>query len=438
MKCGVCIEEYTKRLRKKVECPYCGYNDACSTCIQQYLLSTPETPHCMSCRKAWSRSFLVETFTSKFVNGTYKKHRENVLFEAQKALMPGTQDDVVRAIEKKKYTREIVEYQTTINILQGELAYMHIETLEQKEISCNVRRQIFDLQMKIDCLQFRLTNDKHTVERKQFIRSCPVNNCKGFLSTQWKCGLCDTYTCKDCLEVKTDGHECNPENVESAKLIKTESRPCPSCAAPIMKIEGCDQMYCTSCHTAFSWRTGRIETGRIHNPHYYDYMRRRGQLNREIGDIQCGGMPDVYHILRRLKHGTNERRLISDLHREITHFQFVELNRYTNQNHQNKSLEYRIRYMMNEMTEDEFKQKIQQIDKDHNKRLEIGQVATTLIQVMTDLFIRLNNDGKTESFFKEYDEARVYFNDLFAKISKTYNCSVPQINEYCHIGFGKV
>lgn len=431
--CNVCVNEYTKLLRKKVTCPYCNY-DACSTCIQQYLLSTPETPHCMSCRKAWSRNFLVDSFTAKFVNSTYKTHRENVLFELEKSLMPSTQDEVVRVIEHRKINREIIGLQATIGVLDGELRHIHNETLEQKEMSCNLRRQIFDLQMKIEVLQFKMsTNSRRQTEKKQFIRACPAENCKGFLSTQWKCGICDRYTCKECNELKDENHTCKPENIETAKLLRSDSKPCPSCAAIIFKIDGCDQMFCTACHTAFSWRTGRIETGTVHNPHYYEYMRSRGALNRQVGDVQCGGLPDVYTLSRKIT-DVNERARITNFHREILHFQLVEMNRYTNINNMNqhRNLEYRVKYMLNEMTEADFKQKIQQVDKDLNKRLEIGQVATTFIQVMSDLLNRLNTDRNVTAFNNECEEAIAYFNNLFYNIAKSYNCTVPYItrNKY--------
>lgn len=57
---------------------------------------------------------------------------------------------------------------------------------------------------------------------------------------------------------------------------------------PDMTVQkNCDQMYCTICHTAFSWRTGQIETGRVHNPHYYQHLRAMaagGEIRREAGD----------------------------------------------------------------------------------------------------------------------------------------------------------
>ena len=45
-------------------------------------------------------------------------------------------------------------------------------------------------------------------------------------------------------------------------------------------VRNCDQMYCMQCHTAWDWITQTIETGRIHNPHYYEWLRT--QNNGEI------------------------------------------------------------------------------------------------------------------------------------------------------------
>ena len=75
--------------------------------------------------------------------------------------------------------------------------------------------------------------------------------------------------------------------IATAKMIKDSSRGCPGCGERISKIDGCDQMWCPSCHVAFSWRTGEIENGRIHNPHYYQWMRANaagGVIPREPND----------------------------------------------------------------------------------------------------------------------------------------------------------
>ncbi len=109
-----------------------------------------------------------------------------------------------------------------------------------------------------------------------FTMKCPMEACEGFVGLDWNCGLCSTAICKDCREEKIRGHECDPEKRESIRALAKEAKPCPKCAAQISKIDGCDQMWCTQCQTAFSWKTGTIEH-RIHNPHYYEWMRRNGK-----------------------------------------------------------------------------------------------------------------------------------------------------------------
>ena len=132
-------------------------------------------------------------------------------------------------------------------------------------------------------------------KKKEFVRACPVNGCTGFLSSQWKCGVCETWTCKDCMEVigkdKEAEHVCNPDVLASAQLLKKETKPCPSCSAAIYKISGCDQMWCTQCKVAFSWKTGLKVSGTIHNPHYYQWQRQNGGNVQNPGAIACGGLP---------------------------------------------------------------------------------------------------------------------------------------------------
>lgn len=113
-----------------------------------------------------------------------------------------------------------------------------------------------------------------------FTMKCPAGTCEGFVGLDWVCGLCSEKVCQHCREVKTareeDKHECDPEKRENVKALVKEAKPCPKCASQISKVDGCDQMWCTQCHTAFSWRTGAIED-HVHNPHYYEWMRRNGQ-----------------------------------------------------------------------------------------------------------------------------------------------------------------
>ena len=46
-----------------------------------------------------------------------------------------------------------------------------------------------------------------------------------------------------------------------------QAKPCPRCTALISKVSGCDQMFCTQCHTTYSWITGQVTKGPVHNPY---------------------------------------------------------------------------------------------------------------------------------------------------------------------------
>ena len=137
------------------------------------------------------------------------------------------------------------------------------------------------------------TNNNNNNERQSIGRPCPKENCRGFLSSQWKCSVCDMWTCPECHQLKgftRDAHHtCNPDDVATAKLLNSDTKPCPSCRTPIHKLVGCDQMWCTQCHTGFSWRSGAIQT-RVHNPHFFEWQRQNngGVAPRRPGDFECG------------------------------------------------------------------------------------------------------------------------------------------------------
>ena len=75
-------------------------------------------------------------------------------------------------------------------------------------------------------------------------------------------------------------------SVETAKLIRQTTKPCPKCGLRIHKASGCDQMWCIDCKTTFSWNTGEIVTGGIiHNPHYFQYLRDHSENGIILGNL---------------------------------------------------------------------------------------------------------------------------------------------------------
>ena len=128
-------------------------------------------------------------------------------------------------------------------------------------------------------------------------RPCPQTDCRGFLSRN-KCSLCEAKVCGDCWEIvttsemtkeeKSKKHKCNPDTVESVKMLKEDTKPCPACSTRIFKIYGCSQMYCTHCKTPFDWNTGKkLEMGRwFHNPHLDEEIGHGFNAGGECGQIE--------------------------------------------------------------------------------------------------------------------------------------------------------
>jgi len=455
--CSICCEQYNKSTRSKVVCPYCPY-ECCSGCSERYLLGTTEDAHCMSCRKGWSREILSSNFTVKFISKTYKTRCEELLFEREKSLMPATQPFVEVEKRNRNVQKEITDlknklateqarylriYQKPIDYWLEKLdtddafeanIHAHLKAEEQRKIISCISIDIGHLEWVSGRLLFMLTGTELEHHKRQFMRACPFADCRGFLSSAWKCGMCDNWACPDCHEVKGKErdapHVCNPDNVATARLLEKDSRNCPRCAAMIFKISGCDQMYCTQCHTAFSWRTGQIESGIIHNPHYFDMQRRLGTLPRAHGDIPCGGFPD-WRIVQSIISATNpDKDLIKNACRTFGHAYHVMIPRYrVNNREENRDL--RIKLMLGDITDDIFKTKIQQREKARQRKTDIRQVLDMYCAVLNDLFQTFLNTRDSNVIVNSLLELRSHVNETFTKIGKRWSCKTPTItNNY--------
>ena len=442
--CEVCCERLNKSDHKAVTCPYCPFQ-ACTTCSERYLCETVQDAHCMACKKGWDREILMTNFTNKFVTRTYKHRREELLFDRERSLMPATQPYVELEVRIRKINKQIVHRKVEIDNSARKVNRLNFENNSRAEIDDRIKHMamVFDeqkvanslrldvqfLEWERDYLMSRMYGEL-TVQRRQFVRACPYTDCKGFLSTAWKCGLCEMWTCPDCHEGRGPDreaeHTCNPDSLETAKMLDRDSRNCPKCAAMIFKIDGCDQMFCTQCHTAFSWRRGTIETGTIHNPHYYDYMRRHGNLPRNPGDVPCGGLPSWYDLAVRFKLRQSPwYNLIGAAHRSIGHTQHVLIPRYTT-NLQADNRDLRIKYMIGDLPDDEFKKKIQQRDKARQRKADIRQVCEMVAAVLTDLFQALDRTGDLQTFIDSVNEFKDHVNLTLKKVSARWtNCATP-------------
>lgn len=288
--CGICCEEITNKGKKVlIECPACEFK-CCRVCIERWLLSELE-PSCMKCKSKWTKVKCQELLGKGFMNSKHRNHVKNILFDIEKARFPETMPQVEIVVKKNKYVEMNDHSRADLFELQQQI----------KKIEKTIR----DREYFIAYGHERGETHDNSTERKKFMKACPKNDCEGFLSSAWKCAVCECHVCKDCEVIVDDKntHTCDPNILASAKLLKKETKPCPSCASSIYKISGCDQMWCTQCHIAFSWNTGKKVRGHVHNPHYYEWIKNGGGEAVMPGAmLPCGGLPTAYAVREALRY----------------------------------------------------------------------------------------------------------------------------------------
>lgn len=406
--CSICLEDFNKMKHLKATCPFCDF-DSCKTCAQTYLLSTSQDPHCMNCKHEWNREFIDSFCTKKFRNVDYKIHRENVLLEREKARMPETQPHVMKTYELDSLRES---YRWICGLLTNVKMSTTIDVRVRDYLSAELRQVMADIIGNIRAIMY---GDAPTQTAVVMTQKCPSGECRGFLLDDFTCGLCKVTFCEKCHEPNDPEHTCDPDTVKTIKLLKRDTKQCPSCSTPIHKLEGCAQMWCTQCHTAFDWRTGRVETGRVHNPHYFEFKKR----TREHGDIPCGGRPTHYELIDfgASRDIMSVSTKLTEMDRDITYkYDYIYMD----------NLHLRIYYMMNRMTEDEFKMHIQRRDKHNSKMRDIQDIYRMYIDSVGDILRQFMLDpGNEQAFVEEIRGLTGYTNLVMEKIRKRYTSRVP-------------
>ena len=454
--CGVCMDNYTPIIRKKCVCKYCKA-DTCSKCIERYLLERHEDAHCLHCRVNYNDTTLSEICTKTYVQHVYFKHRQEVLINRERANLPGLQDAAILEKQKRDNEEKIKEINKEVEVVQlqrdkvmtdynllytqyyAALAARQDTTATRKKLdellveSDKYRKAIADKRDDINRIRWPAayglpanggTHAKPEEEKKKFIRRCTRDNCQGFLSTAWKCGICDYYSCSNC-------------------------KPCPNCGEFIQKSSGCDQMWCISCQTPFSWTTGKVVTGgAIHNPHYYEWMRRNGQaMDRNPLDVPCGGYPNAWELRRMPKGMSNATaNMFFEFHRICQELQDISGRTYRSHIDQTTTSTINVKFLLGDFDEKHWGQLLGKNERKRKRDREVQEIFAAFRMVAVELINRVQNyrseDGKIRSFTDlPIKEADVYINELgkeiqelikminagLRSVSISFNYSVPYI-----------
>lgn len=287
MDCLICCEKFTTMLRRKIACIYCN-ESVCLKCFCTYLLTEGNSQSCMICKEEISTEFIY-LHTPKIFRQKYMMKITNLEMIKEKILLKATQEYINNEKQIKIIDKKITFIHKSINDLKtltykfdSLLGYIYKPPIDELQSLLKKSYEEFAFYENL-CGQ-----SDEDIQKTSKTLFCPKNKCKG-LVTRGKCSECKITICCKCQEAKNEEHKCNEDVLETLALLKKDTKPCPKCKIPIYKIQGCDQMFCVECKTAFSWRTGNIQTGVIHNPHYFEWLRNttNGNIPRQPGDDPC-------------------------------------------------------------------------------------------------------------------------------------------------------
>lgn len=348
--------------------------------------------------------------------------------------------------------------------------------------------------------------EQATVQPRQVVvlRGCPGEGCRGFLNEAWVCGVCDLSVCRHCqvgleedevapercadiTEACAEGkhwHICNPDQVATARMLARDTKPCPKCKALISKIDGCDQMWCTQCQTPFSWITGQVEEGRVHNPHYYEWMRRnKGSVPREPaqpGDVVPGGdccaaalrleelpfdavdqvrntglfdniLVDVLEKIPAETRSDEATKMIRGLCANfllVVYRKLVEIHEYHVRDRVNwneryadrKNDEDAIDFLVGRLTEGDWQKRVWQRDRARRFRNDCKEIKRMFYAAGRDILNSLTQGGgsiKVGETLKQIENLRVYANDAMVKAKKRYclQTDPDEISLFHYVGY---
>ena len=417
--CEVCYENLNNSTHKLVNCDKCDYK-CCKQCVRTYFKDILNEPHCMKCKIQWEPEFVVTALNKSYYNGEFKENRKSVLTTLEKSRLPDTQHDAKIFMLQEKLDEKVLSIKAQIKALKREIA--------KKDQEIILAHSDFLREKK--------------PERKVFVMKCQ-SECKGFLSTSYKCDLCNKRTCPKCFEVEDDGaaeHVCKPENVETVSMMKKETRACPGCSVRIYKIDGCNQMWCVECNTAFDWVSGKIVNGTIHNPHYYDYLKKTGGIPRAPGDVLCGGLPHVQHMFQKITvlratgriepaSAENMMRNVGNVHQFVNHIHHIYMGLVQNTSYQTALKTIRVKYILGRMTDDEFGTAVFKEHKKDAKNQKKRQLLQMVDNVGTDLLQNYNvaldkeknHLSEMVQMIRGFTEMAKYFNELSCKYHEQFN-----------------
>lgn len=430
--CAICCDSLGDN---PIVCSYCAF-ESCETCMGRYITGHFKEPSCMSCNKIWSREFVMEKADRKWVRGTFLPHMGRVLLEQEKGLLPDAQSEAVVVSEIRKLSVQVKMLPTNDKLekkFRSQPVELEARLEEKRATRNNLLAEIAELKEHSRLYsQTDMESAASTSKGVSYIFKCPHSSCRGFVSTDYKCGTCHGEVCKHC-HVALDGaskHKCKKEDKQTAAMVLNETKPCPKCMTLIYKSSGCNQMFCTQCHTAFDWVTGEIERGIIHNPHYYQLLADNQIQAQNVELVACGEIPNVYmfqtHLRRLFKNNYDHDRLLLGMYRLSQHVRHAVLPNYQIDRVKD-NFDLRVSYLLDEIDEDTWAMKLMNREKKRMKIIACRDLLQMVMTVMEDLVRQVCFGSMSGmAIVRQYERLTSYYSDALDRITRVHGGSIPR------------
>ena len=446
--CEICTNKMEFDYR--VVCPFCSV-EICESCFQYSITMDLKNPICIYCKKGLSLEFVLENNDTKWCKEIFVPYFENLCLEKEKSYLIDTMPKYKKMVEireikkkikslpsnKKIETQILKDFKRTFQYDEDAFEGLTKTQTSREKLSqirknenfinlLNIRIIVKDTQKKeledqLITLEGYSTKKTNEEKKINYICNCPNQKCRGFITDEYFCEICDLEICDSCMVEKKENHVCNRNDVKSANMIRDSSKPCPKCYSPIFKISGCNQMFCTNCHVVFDWETLKIDKGNVHNAHYFDWMTsQNNSANINLDEVACG---DIVEIFRNLYHQlsyNNEEDYYIDYYNIQNLRKIFDTNRIFHgeiiENIRTKSIKnnfekYRIEYLDNRISEKKWKSKIAKDTINNERYKSLIEVFEMYVTVTSD-FIRQLAFKKINisELIKNYKEFYSFFN----------------------------
>jgi hypothetical protein len=356
--CSICCS--TQKKTKEVICARCDLH-FCIKCQITYGKSD-----CMNCHIEFSKTFMNKRFGAKFFNTIIKPKLIKKLVDEQKEFLP--------------LMKPIVDW----------------------ELDNRNKKKTFRYGIKERLLECPLIN---TSFGKNVIFPCVVLDCNGFVTNN-ECATCHIAICMSCREAMTLPHVCDIDILKNIALINADTRPCPRCKTNIFRTDGCNHMFCTNCHTHFDWKSGHTLLNST-NGHYTNQARFNTKVAQVASDVTSSAISNectpfsLYQDLVPLSNINKiySHKLIRSIYEDSNTIRLIKFHKYNErivlEKYLKKLQELQIKYLLNELTIDEWGKQIYNITNKKNIHLEYATIFVLYISSI-NMFQQQMLDGVTE------------------------------------------